>query len=146
MDVLRIVIPCTSATPENKYWQARAMEEGVLRYESPHNVSRGDAICLVWAGVPKGGTALVEGPMDALAAAECGLLGIAMMGNSPPEAAVEYAKKFLVPPVLIVGDDDAVAEASVLWARFPGAFFVGTYPHKDLAAMPLKERKERLHV
>src|SRR5574338_1697990 len=68
----RIVIPCINSANFN-YWQARAMYEHPIRYDSPA-IPRKDSIVFLW---PKenhrlgGSTAVItEGPMDALAAAE----------------------------------------------------------------------------
>ena len=97
---IRIVIPAT-ATPPNVFWQARLIDGQahlgvslpIKRYQSPH-APRGDAIIAVWPTTPGaaslapcGAVVLVEGPMCALAAAELGFTGIALMGNSPPHAA-----------------------------------------------------------
>src|SRR2546426_8831009 len=94
----RIVIPATvgvmSQNAKHKYWQARAMDNNPIRYQSPYG-SRLDAIIVVY---PKGGACsdrigkalLVEGPMDALAGAAEGYYSIAMMGNTPSLAILEH--------------------------------------------------------
>src|SRR5262245_26553106 len=89
--VHRLVIPAT-ATGANKYWQARAMMKEIpkdmLRWQSPY-ASRGDAIIVVWPlGQEPKAASIGEGPLDALAAAEAGLLGIGLMGMAPPAEAM----------------------------------------------------------
>ena len=94
----RIVIPATSKIPGNYYWQARAIQKGIEpRYQSPC-ASRGDAIVVVWPGqrvTRRQVGCVVEGPMDALAAAGVGCVGIALMGVMPPEAALALTATFL---------------------------------------------------
>lgn len=94
----RIVIPAVSQLPGHKFWQARAIESpdkpldpAIKRYTSAHG-SKGDAIVVIWPDSLGAGPrilAVVEGPFDALAAAEThGVFGIALMGMSPPVATV----------------------------------------------------------
>ena len=77
----RVVIPCTQG-----FWQARAMEEDEPRYLSSRG-SRNGAFCVVWPLITEvidrvlpPPTLIVEGPMDALAAAALGAVGIASLG------------------------------------------------------------------
>lgn len=148
---LRVVIPCLSADLTNRYWQGRRLTDSKdkfpLRYTSPHNVKRGDALAVVVNGeIERKGTVLVEGPMDALAAAGVGYLGIGWMGTDPGNEPIELARRIVVPnqPVYVVSDKDAVAAGVRIWAHFIGAFLVNPYPFKDLAAMPKLERQELL--
>lgn len=148
----RLVIPCTSANLTNRYWQARVLNdehitERIKRYTSPRGVSRGDALAVVWPTRHKDkirGTALVEGPTDALAAAEVGLLGIAWMGTTPGEEPIMFAHRMVVEgkPIFVVQDRGATTEAVEIWKHFPGSFLLDPYPHKDLAAMPPDDRRE----
>lgn len=142
---LRVVIPCLSANLTNRYWQARLLRESnekfPLRYTSPHHVRRGDALALVYPlGDAVLGTVLVEGPMDALAAAGDGFQGIAWMGTDPGNDPIELARRLVVPPIYVVADKDAVKAAVNIWQQFVGAFMVNAYPYKDLASVPKEER------
>jgi hypothetical protein len=115
-EVPRIVIPATNTTGHG-FWQARATVEHPKRYQSP-SVSRGDSVVLVWPYSAPEKVVVVEGPMDALAAAECGVLGVSLMGNTPTPAVLNHVS-ILLPslPVLVIGDSDAINEA----ARLVGA-------------------------
>ena len=143
----RVVIPCRSANPINLYWQARLLREShskfPLRYTSPRHVSRGDAVCVVKPRVVKG-YVLVEGPMDALAAAEVGYCGIAWMGTNPGLEPINFARGYIQKdrPVFVVPDTGALNAGVEIWKHFPGSFLVETHPYKDLAEMPFQERKE----
>ncbi len=142
----RVVIPCFSTVPENMYWQARGMEAVTIRYQSPHGCQRGDAIVRVipHEGRPKG-TVVVEGPMDALAAAGAGFVGVALMGAVPPVDAIRTAFDVAVGTrVLVVADEGALGAFTAVWRHFPGAELRTTYPFKDLAEVPKKERGKYL--
>ena len=146
---LRVVIPCTSANLTNKYWQARLARETKEklppRYQSPVGVTRGDALAVV---LPRDagwrGTVLVEGPMDALAAAEVGYMGIGWMGTDPGQLPIDFARTLLVKgqPRYVVSDRDAISAAVRIWSQFVGAFLINPTPYKDLAAMPFEERED----
>ena len=149
---LRVVIPCTSANLTNKYWQARLCRETKEklppRYQSPSGVTRGDALAVVrpsTVGWPNPrGSVLVEGPMDALAAAEVGYVGIGWMGTDPGQAPIDFARTLLVKdqPRYVVSDRDAISAAVRIWSQFVGAFLINPTPYKDLAAMPFEERED----
>src|SRR5207245_2951688 len=82
-DHTRIVIPATSMIEDHIYWQARAIYPHVKhKYQSP-TASRLDALVVVYPPEHEdsGMIVVVEGPMDALAAADVGYTGIALMGN-----------------------------------------------------------------
>lgn len=150
-DELRVIIPCQSADLTNRYWQGRRIvdtsEKFPLRYTSPRSVTRGDALAVVRPNQKQPfGTVLVEGPMDALAAADMGFLGIGWMGTDPGEEPVKFAHKLLVKdkPVYVVSDRDAVSAAVRIWSHFIGALLVNPYPYKDLAEMPKLERWDYL--
>lgn len=144
---LRVVIPCLSSDLANRYWQARRLVDSPdkypLRYTSPHHVRRGDALAVVYplSSKPKG-TVLAEGPMDALAAAEAGFMGIGWMGTDPGDAPMVLAHRLRIKnrPTYVFSDKDAIPAAVRIWSNFIGSMLINAYPYKDLAAMPLEER------
>lgn len=145
----RIVIPCSN-TAGVPYFQARDMGgKAQLRYASPP-APRDDSIVLVWPHVMKAsGTVIVEGPMDALAAAGLGFLGIAVMGNQPTYEVIEHLAGFArsFQPVIVLPDADALEfGANVLCPlAMRGISGMIRAPHKkDLAEMRPEERKEFL--
>jgi hypothetical protein len=153
----RIVIPATSADPTNFFWQARYLGEdapaSIKRYTSPY-APRGDAIVVVWPHdtTPPSRSVIVEGPMDALAAAGEGFLGIALLGNTPPEAVLDLVPKFAglftrTTPLLVF-DEDAPKEAVSIVRRLSERGVVCTlrspYPYKDVASIPKEERSRFL--
>jgi Toprim domain-containing protein len=149
---IRIVIPATSRIPGNHYWQARAIDKGVEpRYQSPH-ASRGDAIVVVWPHLfnRRSFGAVVEGPMDALAVAEAGCVGIALMGVMPPESALALTATMLSGyNAFLIFDRDQPGPAATrtlpfLAARGVKIRLVDPYPAKDLAELKLEARKELL--
>ena len=89
---LRVVIPAQTSRLGHAYWQARALNPSArVRYQSPPG-SRGSAVVMV---KPFGKRAtpmavIVEGPMDALAAAGEGYYGFALMGNTPPPEVLDH--------------------------------------------------------
>ena len=140
----RVVIPASSRQPGNHYWQARAMIETPQRFESPHGVARGDALVFVapWQ-VRAGPVVIVEGPMDALAAAGEGFPALALLGATPPDEVIEYAAALLggTLGILVLDADGRVARVaprlSVCGVRIRLRL---PYPYKDLAAAPFQER------
>lgn len=152
----RVVIPAVRRDGV-VYWQARAMDDAAAqqkgavnfrRYQSP-NISRGDALVVVHpfptvARIPRL-CAVVEGPMDALAAAECGVCGVALMGNSPSEEVIDHLRVIIkgFQKAVVVSDLDAVTEAvqvCVAIVPYCRAAVSTAYPHKDLASMPPAQR------
>jgi len=109
----RIVIP--GVNPHGlAYYQARAMDDHKIRYKSPA-ASRADSIVLVYPAEDgardksgTGGAAIFEGPMDALAAAGLEWIGIALMGNEPPDGVLAYTASICdsVQEVVILPDMD----------------------------------------
>lgn len=143
----RLVIPCTSSDPDNRYWQARSMTGVEPRYESPHGVSRGDALCLVWpysyAGPPLT-VIITEGPMDALAAAGETALGVALMGNTPPGACDGFLAEIARGRrVIAIEDLDAPGTISAVLVQAGVSHVLrSSYPARDLAeASPELRRK-----
>lgn len=153
---LRLVIPATNSRRYN-YWQARAVDPDVkIRYQSPR-CPRTDSIIIVYPVPSKhkhkhgADTVIVaEGPMDALAAAELGFRAVALMGNQPSAAVLDFlVKEVPARAYRIVSDSDAPAAAAVI-AQYLTiehsvcAHTLLTYPHKDLAAAPYAYRKALL--
>ena len=147
----RIVIPATSSAPENHYWQARDITgHASIRYQSPAGVKRGDAVVVVWPENGRvHGAAIVEGPMDALAAAGARFLGIAMMGTHPAHESLLLTSKLIggILPVTVLADKDAMA-AMVNNVLMPlleiskGIIRLASPdPYKDLAEAPPSERR-----
>ena len=162
-------MPCTASVMGNLYWQARLLEPPYgprdpaqqtleaktglgmpRRWESPHGVSRGDAIGVIWprttvdqSGRPH--AVVVEGPMDALAAAGCGYIGIALLSATPSEECLHLTAKLLhgimTLAVMDIGAEDAmIFNAGWLRERGVPCRLVNPYPHKDLAACPEDQR------
>ena len=115
--VARVVIPATNLQGA-RYWQARAMVKTLKanRWKSAQG-SKNESIVVVWPNfTPNWKTKLVivEGPMDALAAATGGHIGLAAMGKINVGDVVEYVKSglrhtqvFDRHPVVIVPDVDS---------------------------------------
>ena len=148
--VERICIPCLGE--EWAYWQSRAVEPSQgKRYMCP-SWKRGGAYCRVYptpiVGIPPKiypTVAVVEGPLDALAAAGETVVGIAMLGlHPPPDALANIVQETsLYPTRLLILDNDPEArkrgpDLVTLWGerhvsvelRFPPS------PWKDLADCP----------
>ncbi len=148
---VRIVMPATRGDG-GVFWQARAVLPNIAkRYQSP-SASREDALILVSPSTPIKHAAIVEGPMDALAAAAVGLLGIALMGNTPNQVVLEHVAQHLRPCTLVYAVSDANAITSavhlVTWLRTQVKILTQLwhpYPYSDLAAMPLKIRQQRFN-
>jgi hypothetical protein len=148
----RIVIPAVTHVAGHVYWQARDMTgKAKIRYQSPSG-PRHEALIEVrscWKE-PKG-QVVVEGPMDALAAAGAGYTGFALMGMMPSLATLMHLGLLLNldEPVLVLLDRDAGHEsvrittllaANGFRARrvlMPGSL-------KDLAACDAKGREHLL--
>jgi len=150
-DVLRIVIPASNSL-DYPYWQARAIPAvpSEARYLSP-NVPRTDSVIIVWPGKSRttkpGVVAVVEGPMDALAAAGTGVVGVATMGGMPPTAVYSYlARLFHGKTMIVIPDRDmqAAGSRSVRELRERGiAAWLRLLPAsgKDLCALSPRRRE-----
>ena len=144
----RIVIPCTHSNGR-VYWQARALDAGVeKRYQSPPYSAEG-AFVLVWPKDPVKGVVLVEGPMDALAAAECGYAGVAAMGNRPGANLLQNVlAQFPGKTITVVPDTDAIRAGAVTVGRLAllGATARLLFPvgAKDLSRMTELARRQLL--
>jgi hypothetical protein len=171
----RVFIPCLSDQDENMYWQARLLEppcrptspvEQTLaaksglsmprRWESPHGVSRGNAVGVVWppartvtsSALPRG--VVVEGPMDALACAELGYVSVALLSATPSEECLALTSRLLCGIMTLVIMDCGAEEPMIFnagWLRERGVHcrLVNPYPYKDIAAFPKDERRRFLH-
>lgn len=119
-DVPRLVIPCSN-TGGSVYFQARRMDySGDFRYRSPKSEAL-DSVVICWPYefvVKHPHAVIVEGPMDALAAACLGYVGVGLMGNKPPPERLEFIVATLGKshaPFIIVPDlDDQAFGASLV--------------------------------
>lgn len=116
---LRVVIPATPRPdkPGHVYWQARDVTgKAALRYRSPGG-PRADALVVVKADQarPSKQVVIVEGPMDALAAAHLGYDAVACMGISPPASTVLRLRELIQQrPALLVFDNEPEATKSAM--------------------------------
>lgn len=162
--VVRIVIPATNEHGR-PYWQARAMLPHDLRYRSAKG-GRFGSIVIVWPMLPlvdkKGEVrsiravwgcppmVLVEGPMDALAAADLGHFSIATMGALFFNYALKYIKRYvnIKTPVIVIPDLDLpdFGVENVIALAKAGRKVVMRLPvgGKDLAKMKPKAREALL--
>lgn len=146
-DQLRVVIPApwSNGTP---YWQARCLvEDQTPRYLSP-NASRGDGLVVVYAiPIPSDPVyVVVEGPIDALALASWGVVGIGLMGNHPPATVWERIRSLARGHrVILYPDSDAIAEAAGWLTQLRKYGILAEYCApigKDFADLTLTQRKE----
>lgn len=142
----RVVIPASTRVNTWPYFQARTLRDSPTRYKSPA-APRGDALIVVHPeGAPKGAV-VVEGPMDALAAAGEGFVGIALMGSRPPEAVLDHLEYLLktFPPCTVLPDRDAFEEGAALtaklWSRGVKCHLKQITGAKDLAELSPSQRK-----
>jgi len=152
--VVRIVIPCTN-TYNRPYWQARAILSHKLRYRSAKG-GRFGSIVIVWPKdlfvVGDKCVVLVEGPMDALAAAMLGHLAVATMGATFSKYALKYIFKKITKAatILVIPDLDCpeFGTSAVQYIAKHGYSGVIRMPvgKSDFAAMSLKLRKELLKI
>lgn len=129
------------------------MSDSGLRYRSPA-VPRGDALILCYPHDERAsrGVLIAEGPMDALAAAGLGYVGVGLMGNKPPTPVIHHLVSIIEvyadsdgTNCFIVPDADALSEAHVLartlWERGVKCYVKPLVGFKDLAGMPSAQRK-----
>lgn len=140
----RIVIPATN-TRGYAYYQGRAIEPDVkLRYMSP-DYSSSDSLVIVYPEQTQRRLVLVEGAMDALAAAEHGYIGIAMMGKHVREDAFDHlVSKFRDCLMTIIPDSDGFSVTGTWVAALALRGVAATVRftgYKDLAVMPREERE-----
>lgn len=154
--VPRLVIPATSLSGR-RYWQARAMVPvpDPLRWRSARG-SKDGAVVLCWPLLVKARArvVVVEGPLDALAAASVNHIGLAAMGKSNVTDVLGYLKKagdyklvFHGLSVVVVPDLDApeFAARAVTELAISGVYAeIRLPPYEDLAALTREEREELL--
>jgi hypothetical protein len=147
---LRVVMPASPSAL--RHWQARAIDKGALkRYQSSHG-ARGPAVIIAWPMLFSDlAIVVVEGPMDALAAAEVGVIGVALLGNTPNREALDYiASCFPAYTAIVVPDKDSFAEAALTLTKLSSRGLNGTMkttrPYKDLAEVPVNQRRAILGV
>lgn len=88
----RVVIPAATHKTGHVYWQARdTTGKAFIRYQSPKG-PRHEALIKIEPSAPSNprGIVVVEGPMDALAAAGEGYLAYALMGMKPSKATLMH--------------------------------------------------------
>lgn len=152
----RVVIPASSLANSWPYYQARLMIEAhssIKRYVSP-SAPRGDALAVVFPNIgPKTpypicrGVVIVEGPMDALAAAGLGYVGIGLMGNTPNDAVLNHIEEIVKTfgTCIIIPDRDAeeqgIAVTAKLWARGVRCTLKRITGAKDLAELDPERRR-----
>lgn len=146
----RIVIPAVTHIPTQVYWQARAVKQSVkLRYQSPSG-PRNEAFILVLPIKQKDGIVIVEGPMDALAAAGAGYIGISLMGMYPSLLTMAHVHQHFAEidmPIMVALDKGETANAIRIMTYFATQgrrVFQCELPKKDLAECLPKERKKFL--
>lgn len=87
----RIVIPAITHKVGHVYWQARDITgKAYIRYQSPEGPRHEALIKVMPCRKNPLGIVVVEGPMDALAAAGCGYIGYALMGMQPNNATLMH--------------------------------------------------------
>ncbi|MDR7528657.1 MAG: toprim domain-containing protein [Armatimonadota bacterium] len=144
-EALYLVIPAESPEPGNRWWQARLVRGHGARWHSPSGCRRGVAWGVVRPVGPPVGTVLAEGAMDALAVAEVGWEGIALMGAQPPRPVLEaLARAPLRAPIVLVPDRDAVGTWGRVAMYFAGAAILLPSRAKDLAELPADQRRDVL--
>ena len=149
--VPRIIIPAINKY-QRPYWQGRAMLKHDLRYRSAKG-GRFGSIIVVWPMVHcKKEIVLCEGPMDALAAAGLGYLGIATMGALFTKYAIKFIKSVLPSDtvIIIVPDIDTpefgVENISSLSISGRDTVLKMPVGGNDLASMSLEAREELLKI
>jgi len=147
--VPRIVVPASNLEG-SRFWQARAMVPTPFRWMSAKG-SKAGSIVVVWPEEIKTTMKMVvvEGPMDALAAATTGHLGLAAMGKINLKDVIDYIRRgfrFVVDStgmIIIVPDMDSPdfgAKAAKELALSGIRSEVRMPDFEDLAAMKKKQR------
>ena len=152
----RIIVPCIRTDSVGLFWQGRRIDsmpfaEDCKRWDSPHG-PRGDALCYLRnPDVSKEGNfVIVEGPMDALAAAGCGYAAIALLGVSPPGAVLAHAATIIQQRrAICIADRDSVPK----WIKIQNQLgLMGIHTklviptEKDLAKLAREQRKTFLET
>lgn len=130
-------------------------EGGAIRYQSPF-CHKEDAIVLVRPpGMRASQMVVVEGPLDALAVAECGYLGCGLMGVNPPDDVLAHVAVIndTVQQTLILCDRGELSQAAMMAACIGSQSKRGTAPTigdlpfedvTDLAEVPVGHRQNFL--
>jgi hypothetical protein len=147
----RIVIPAVTHKTEHVYWQARDITgNAFIRYQSPKG-PRHEALIKVRPTDKPLGIVVVEGPMDALAAAGAGYLGYALMGMQPNKATLMHLALLIEDNnelhTLVLLDRDSGPHAIRISTFLSSQGYYATAgqlpgPEKDLAAC-LPEKREK---
>lgn len=146
----RAVVSCEGNITSG-FWQARLMVDvgaaSALRWQSPHG-DRGDAVAMVFPrGEPLGGV-VVEGPMCALAAADLGYLGVALLGATPSQHVWVNVLTTLVGFNIVAVADRDRPDLAARWVAplsnaGPTRLVVPTLA-KDLADHTIEQRRQLL--
>lgn len=145
----RVVISASSRVNAWPYYQARlivAAPSTIKRYVSP-SAPRGDALVLVFPKYEALGSIVVEGPMDALAAAGMGYVGVGLMGNTPNSAVLDHIEEVIkiYGDCYVIPDRDAFQEGvyitAKLWVRGIRCTLKTIQGAKDLAELSPERRK-----
>ena len=145
----RVVIPASSLANSWPYYQARLIVEApkaVKRYMSPA-APRGDALAIVFPIGEILGSIIVEGPMDALAAAGMGYVGVGLMGNTPNSDVMDHIRAIVhvYGNCFVVPDRDAFQEGveitASLWTRGVPCILKRIVGAKDLAELSPEGRE-----
>lgn len=138
----RIVIPAITHKVGHVYWQARDITgRAYIRYQSPEGPRHEALIRVMPCRKRPKGIVVVEGPMDALAAAGCGYIGYALMGMQPNSATMMHLALLIEDNpdlnVLVLLDRGEVAngvKVSLFLSSQGYSAKVAELPAKDLAA------------
>jgi hypothetical protein len=115
------------------------------RYVSPA-APRGDALALVFPEKCTLGSIIVEGPMDALAAAGMGYVGVGLMGNTPNDPVLNHIEQVVkvYGNCYVIPDRDAFQQGAEitakLWARGVRCILKNITGAKDLAELSPERR------
>lgn len=153
----RVIIPCVRSDG-GIWWQGRLIDSmKLIREEFQFQPKRWDgasgyrhdAVCYI-PGEYERQTVIVEGPMDALAAAGYGFPAIALLGVDPPKIVFDFVaqlvgKSYQKGRAFIIPDNDRMAKwvgiQNELGARgVSGQLRLVSGGYKDLAEMPAHER------
>ncbi len=150
----RCVIPAVTHKAGHVYWQARDMTgKAKRRYQSPEGPRHEALIVVNPPGRVNGmnGQVVVEGPMDALAAAGAGYTGFALMGMMPSLATLMHLGLLLddEQDVLVLLDRDSTNENVRITTTLASNEFnvrAAIMPSqcKDLASLEPKQRSQLL--
>lgn len=157
-DAVRIYIPARTRIKDHIYWQARAIEDSWLRYDSPQGPKR-DALIVFsnksyFNHLGLSNVVIVEGPLDALAVASLDShIGISLMGNNPGQESLDHLADMVIRlkplQVFCVADRDAVGPMhkiqSYLAMRGIMSQLKVPLDKKDLACYSVEERRRLLY-